>query len=64
MMMTTVIPIEIMVQTDTVTVSYDGEVVLSEALAFDPTHQGIGVGAGNGYYTSEVIIRDFSITPQ
>jgi hypothetical protein len=57
------VPIEVTVQANSVTATYDGVELLTENVAIDPTFSGIGVSAGNGYYTSEATIRNFVVTP-
>jgi len=57
------IPIEVTVQTDSVTAAYNGVELLTEVVTLDTSYDGIGVSAGNGFYTSEATIRDFAITP-
>ena len=56
------IPVEVTVLADSVQVSYDNVELLTEAVSIDTTFSGIGVSAGNGYYTSEATIRNFVIT--
>jgi len=57
------VPVRIDVALDSVTLWFDGQQILSEAVDIDDSHTGVGIGAGSGLYTSEFSIRNFALVP-
>jgi hypothetical protein len=57
------VPVRVDVQADSVSVTFDGQQLLNEAVTVDTSFQGIGLGAGSGFYTSEFSVRNFQVVP-
>ena len=57
------VPVRVEVAIDGVTLWFDGQQLLSQAVAIDDSHAGVGLGAGSGLYTSEFSVRNFALIP-
>ena len=57
------VSVRVEVTLDAITLIWDGQELLSQQVALDTTHAGVGVGAGSGFYTSAFRIRGLSVTP-
>ena len=57
------VPVRVEVALDGVSLWFDGQELLSEAVAIDPSYAGVGITAASGLYTSEFSVRNFALGP-
>ncbi|KIG13428.1 Endo-1,4-beta-xylanase A precursor [Enhygromyxa salina] len=57
------VPVRVDVALDGVTLWFDNQQILAEAVVIDDSHARVGIGAGSGAYTSEFSVRNFALVP-